>query len=66
MDRCTDTDVRILRENLIRIRAWVDHWDEDRRSNLKPTEGGLKQAFYYVENSLKALDRIEEDMRAEA
>ena len=39
------------------MRAWIDHWDEDRRSGLTPTEGSLAEARRQIDRAIRAEER---------
>ena len=44
--------ITVLETALRDVRAWVDHWDVDRRFNLAPTESSLQDALGIIERAL--------------
>lgn len=50
-------DINAIRNNLVQIRAWIRHWQEDVRCNLPPTETSLADAHEIVACSLVLIDR---------
>ena len=46
-------EIKRLRAALEEMAAWVKHWEEDRRHNLKPTEGSLADATTTIRKALQ-------------
>jgi len=59
-------ELRNIRDNLVHIRAWLQHWREDAECRLTPTPASLDSAMFRVTNSLGALDRIESEQKEAA
>lgn len=52
-----------LRAHLVSLKAWIEHWQADRASNLIPTEYSLTLARLHAEGALMLLDRIEAEKK---
>ncbi|TPN44420.1 hypothetical protein FJ981_27885 [Mesorhizobium sp. B1-1-4] len=63
MIRC---DTLILREHVLSLKGWVEHWQTDRLCNLVPTESSLTLAKTHAECALTILDRIEASQKETA
>jgi len=59
----TRSDLEHLRDNLLHVKAWIQHWQEDARCHLTPTPSSLESAMFRVTNSLGALDRIKSEQK---
>lgn len=51
-------DLAAIRQNLATIKAWIEHWQADVASGLKPTPSSLASAHLLTAISIAALDRI--------
>ncbi len=54
-------DGKIIREDLVTIKNWVDHWEADRQCNLPCTKESLIHAGARISHALVVLDRIEKE-----
>ena len=54
-------DLHLIRDNLISVKAWIEHWQADVDCNLTPTTSSLASAHSLTAISLSALARIERD-----
>lgn len=51
-------DLAAIRQNLVSLKAWIEHWQADVASDLKPTPSSLASAHTLATISIAALDRI--------
>jgi hypothetical protein len=58
------SDALILREHLLSLKVWVEHWQTDRSCNLVPTQGSLDLAKTHADCALNILERIAEQKEA--
>lgn len=56
-------DHSLLRDHLIMINAWIDHWREDKKCNLTPTDSSLDTAQGRVRRSIELLDAIKTEAK---
>ena len=62
----TRTDAKLIRDHLIRLKAWISHWQDDRFCKLIPTESSLIIAKAHAESALTLLDRMEAERKETA
>lgn len=53
------TEARRLRNNLIQLSAWIEHWQADVDCRLLPTRESLESAMSCVASSLQAIERLD-------
>lgn len=56
MTRDNASDIAYIRSNLTTLKAWIEHWEEDRRAGLPCTEESLANAKFLVTDSLSRID----------
>lgn len=55
-----------VRQDVLRIKAWVEHWQDDAVCKLWPTEISLMLALAHAESALALLDRMEAEEKDHA
>ena len=60
------SDNLIVREHLLSLKVWIEHWQIDWSCNLVPTEGSLDIAKTHADCALNILERIEAGQKAVA
>jgi hypothetical protein len=60
------SDALILREHVLSMKVWVEHWQTDRLCNLIPTESSLILAKTHAECALTILARLEASQKEQA
>lgn len=61
-----DTDARIIRDQLISLREWINHWKGKAARDEPCTQSSLILAQAHVDNALAVLDRMQAEQRAAA
>lgn len=44
------------RDDLVAIRGWIEHWQEDAKSNLAPTQESLRTVHALVSEAIHNMD----------
>ncbi|TPJ70489.1 MULTISPECIES: hypothetical protein [unclassified Mesorhizobium] len=52
-----------IREHVLSLKVWVEHWQADRLCNLVPTESSLILAKAQADRALALVERIEASQR---
>ena len=56
----TRAEAHRIREHVLNLKVWIEHWQADRASNLVPTESSLLLAKAHADSALTLLDRVEQ------
>jgi hypothetical protein len=59
-------EAKVIRDHLMSLKVWVEHWKADAASNLTPTAISLMLAQSHAENALTMLDRMEDEQKVAA
>lgn len=52
------SQVRAIRDDIVQLGAWIDHWREDVVGNLKPTETSIEAATAVYQRALAGCDAL--------
>ena len=44
------------RDDLVAIRGWIEHWQEDAKNNLAPTQESLRTVYALVSEAIHNMD----------
>lgn len=56
----TSLEAHRIREHMLSLKAWIEHWQADRACNLLPTESSLTNAKAHADYALTLVNLMEQ------